>query len=89
MCTYYVRVNLTLSVADEVVQRAREAARQQGTSLNALVRAYLERLAGGGDAVDLAAQFETLWRERAGHSGGRRLSRDELYEERVGRRRSP
>lgn len=80
-------MNLTLSVADDVVARAREAARQQGTSLNALVRRYLEGLAGSGDGEDLARQFDTLWRERSGHSGGWRFNRDELYEERLGRRR--
>ena len=37
-------MNLTLSVSDEIIERAREVARQQGTSLNALVREYLERI---------------------------------------------
>ena len=75
-------MNLTLSVPDEVVNRAREAAREQGASLNALVRRYLENLAGmGGD--DLAASFETVWQERSGHSGGWKFDRDELYADRV------
>ncbi len=78
-------VNLTLSVADDVVERAREVARQQGTSLNALLRRYLERLAGGRGEDDLAELFDALWRQRAGHSGGWRFDRDELYAERAGR----
>ncbi|MPZ26249.1 MAG: MerR family transcriptional regulator [Micromonosporaceae bacterium] len=77
-------MNLTLSVADDVVERARAAARQQGTSLNALVRRYLESLAGGGRGEDLAGQFDALWRERSGRSGGWRFNRDELYEDRLG-----
>lgn len=77
-------MNLTLSVSDEVLERAREAARHQGTSLNALVRKYLETLAGVRDGDDLARQFDVLWESRSGHSGGWRFNRKELYEERVG-----
>lgn len=80
-------MNLTLSVSDDVVERAREAARLRGTTLNALVRRYLESLVGSGDGEDLATQFDALWRERSGRSGGWRFNRDELYEERLGRRR--
>lgn len=81
-------VNVTLSVADDVVERARELARQQGTTLNALVRRYLEGLVGGGDGEDLAGQFDAVWRDHSGHSGGWRFNREELYEERIGRGRS-
>jgi hypothetical protein len=37
--------NLTLVVADEVLQRAREAALRERTSVNALVRDFLSRYA--------------------------------------------
>lgn len=77
-------MNLTLSVSDEIVERAREAARHQGTSLNALVRRYLETLAGARNGDDLASQFDALWESRSGHSGGWRFNREELYEERIG-----
>lgn len=82
--TYPVSMNLTLSVPDEVVSRAREAAREQGASLNALVRRYLESLAGMG-GNDVAASFEAVWKERSGHSGGWKFDRDELYADRVPR----
>ena len=39
-------MNLTLALNDATVERAREVARQQGTSLNQLVREYIEMLAG-------------------------------------------
>jgi hypothetical protein len=78
-------MNLTLSVSDEVVERAREAARHQGTSLNALVRRYLESLAGMRTGEDLAGQFDALWDQHSGHSGGWRFNREELYEERLDR----
>jgi hypothetical protein len=78
-------MNVTLSVSDEVVERVRELARQQGTSLNALVRKYLESLAGVRSGDELAGQFDMMWRERSGHSGGWRFNREELYEERIDR----
>ena len=84
MYTYHVFVNLTLSVPDDVVGRARETARQQGSTLNALVRRYLESLAGT-DIGDLTASFEAVWQERSGHSGGWKFNRDELYAERMRR----
>jgi hypothetical protein len=81
-------MNLTLSVAEDVVQRARDIARQRGTSLNAMIRAYLEDLAGPRRGETLADQFDTMWGQRAGHSGGQRFRRDDLYEERLSRGRS-
>lgn len=80
-------MNVTLSINDDIVERAREVARQQGTSLNALVRRYLESVAGVRGGEELAAQFDELWRERSGRSGGWRFSREELYEDRIGRGR--
>lgn len=79
-------VNLTLSIDDTLVERARAVAREQGTSLNALIREYIEVLAGHGDGETVLAQFEALWKE-PGSSGGKRFDRDELYEERLGRYR--
>jgi hypothetical protein len=81
-------MNLTLTVAEDVVARARDIARQRGTSLNAMVRAYLEDLTGKRGGDKLAEQFDILWHQRAGHSGGQRFSRDDLYEERLGRSHS-
>jgi hypothetical protein len=77
-------MNLTLSVDDRLVDRAREVARQQGTSLNALIRDYIEGLAGqlGGD--EILREFEAMWAE-PGTSGGKPFTRDELYEERLKR----
>lgn len=84
MQPYYVFVNLTLSVDDRLVERAREVARQQGTSLNALIRDYIQELAGkvGGD--EILNEFEAMWAE-PGNSGGKRSTRDELYDERLNR----
>jgi hypothetical protein len=77
-------MNLTLSVDDKLVERAREVARQQGTSLNALIRDYIEGLAGrlGGD--EILSEFEAMWAQ-PGNSGGKPFRRDELYDERLNR----
>ena len=77
-------MNLTLSVDGKLVERARDVARQHGTSLNALIRDYIEGLAGqlGGD--EILSEFEAMWAE-SGHSGGKRFTREELYDERLDR----
>lgn len=83
MRTYYVPMNLTLSVDDTAVERAREVARQQGTSLNSLIRQYIEALAGRRAGAVVAEEMQRLWREQGGHSGGRKIGRDEAYEGRL------
>jgi hypothetical protein len=78
-------MNLTLAVDEAMVERAREVARQQGTSLNALIRAYIEQLAGQTSGDQLLAEFEQLWAD-PGDSGGKyRFDRDELYSDRLAR----
>jgi hypothetical protein len=77
-------VNLTLSVDDRLVGRAREVARQQGTSLNALIRGYIEGLAGQAQGDEILSEFETMWAE-PGNSGGKPFKREELYDERLNR----
>jgi hypothetical protein len=79
-------MNLTLAVDEQTVERARQVARQQGTSLNALIREYVERLAGQLDGDAVLAEFEAMW-EEPGDSRGARLSRDDVYEERLRRTR--
>ena len=75
-------VNITLSVDDQVVQRARKRADALGTSVNQLVRDYLEQLAGSSNSVDDAAEFERLSREAQGDSRGWKFNREALHERR-------
>jgi hypothetical protein len=77
-------MNLTLSVDDQAVERAREVARQQGTSLNTLLRQYIETLAGRCTGAEVAQEMQRLWREHSGHSGGRKFRREDAYEGRLG-----
>jgi hypothetical protein len=76
-------MNLTLSVDNVAVERAREAARQQGTSLNALIRRYIEALAGRSTGAEVANVMQQLWREQSGRSGGQRIRREDAYEGRL------
>lgn len=82
-------VNLTLSLDEYVVERAREVARQQGTSLNALIREYIQLLANQSTGADLLREFEEQWaaidRSTSGSDPGYKFNREELYEERLGR----
>lgn len=80
--TYYVSVNVTLSIDDEVVVRARRRAEALGTSLNQLVREYLEQLAGTSDPARDAAEFERLSKAAKGDSRKWRFNREELHERR-------
>jgi len=75
-------MNLTLSVSDEIVDRARKRAEALGTSVNQLVREYLEQLAGKGNAEGDAAAFEELSRRSRGDSKGWKFDRDEIHERR-------
>ena len=75
-------MNVTLSVDDEVVLRARRRAEALGTSLNQLVREYLEQLAGSTDPNKDAAEFERLSRAAKGNSRRWKFDREELHERR-------
>jgi hypothetical protein len=82
--TYYVCVNVTLTLAldDDLLREARRRAEAMGTSVNQLVRQYLEQLAGRSDPEADAAEFERLSRVTHGHSKGWRFNREELHERR-------
>ena len=73
-------MNITLSVDDEVIHRARQQAEVLGTSVNQLVRDYLEQLAGKRDPADRAAEFERLSRIAPGNSRGWKFNREEIHE---------
>ena len=73
-------MNITLSVDEQVAQRAREAAKKMGKSLNQVVRDYLEQLAGGARRGQLWKQFEHRCLHSPGRLEGWRFNRDEANE---------
>jgi hypothetical protein len=78
--------NLTLAVEEEVLKRARLRALEEGTSVNALVRAYLEAYSGvRSQQKDAIARLVELGRKSTGGSEGQRWTREEIYEDRLPR----
>ena len=73
-------MNLTLSVDDDVVQKARQRAEQLGTSVNQLVREYLEQLAGKTNPTRDAEEFERLSQLSQGDSKGWKFNREEAHD---------
>lgn len=71
--------NLTLSLDDEILQKAREAALREHTSVNALVREYLTRYVDaksrGLEAIDAIDKLA----RRNKSSSTEAWSRDELH----------
>ncbi len=72
--------NLTLVIDEELLRQARIRALEQGTSVNAVVRTYLEHFVGASTREGISGFMEVA--RRAGASsgpGGRAWRRDELH----------
>ncbi len=78
-----VLMNLTISVDDELLVRARTAAQQRGTSVQEYLRACLRALTGEADPAAVATELLELMETHGGSSGGRRFRREDAYEERL------
>jgi hypothetical protein len=61
-------MNLTLTADAELIAKARQYAQARHTTLNQLVRDYLNRVTGQPDAEEAAAEFAQLARSHAGRS---------------------
>ncbi len=74
--------NLTLSLDDDLLKRARIRALERDTSVNALVREYLENFAASGTQPSAIAGFLALTEAVNAGSGprGRSWTREQLYE---------
>jgi Family of unknown function (DUF6364) len=73
-----VSVNVTLSIDDQLVARARKKAEALGKSLNQMIRDYLQTVAGGDDPERSIDEFNRL--SGQGHSRGWRFNRDEIHD---------
>jgi hypothetical protein len=73
--------NLTITVDEEALKKARIRALQEGTSVNALLKQFVEAYAGVNleqrHAIDRIA---TLSRNSGSRRGGRTWTRDDLHE---------
>ncbi len=80
--------NLTITVDDGTLKRARMRALEQDTSVNAVLREYLEEYAGSRrEQIEAARRILEASRvSRSGSGpGGRQWKREDAYEERLGR----
>ena len=73
--------NLTISIDDEVLRRARIRALEQGTSVNAVLRDLLEVYAGvRSEQTAAASELIALSGASRARRGGRQWTREELHE---------
>lgn len=73
-------MNITLSVDEKVVQRARLAAQGMGKSLNQAVRDYLEQLAGSAKREQQWELYEARCLASEVKLNGWKFNRDEANE---------
>jgi hypothetical protein len=73
-------MNVTLSIDDEALARARDLANRRGTSLNQMIRDYLEEVASELSPEEILRELSGLWEESSGDSRRRRWTREELHE---------
>ena len=74
-------MNITLSVDEKVIRRSRQYAKEHNTTLNKMVREFLQKIGGGNKLQSNAEEFAQL----AKSMGGKSLpcytfNREELHE---------
>ncbi len=73
--------NLTITIDEDTLQRARLRALEQGTSVNAVLREYLESFAGARSARQAAVDaLLDMSSHASSRRGDRSWTRDELHE---------
>jgi plasmid stability protein len=73
--------NLTITVDDEILRRARVRATEQDTSVNSILRDYLAAYAAAGQTWETAADaILRLSEQSRSVRGEARWTRDELHE---------
>jgi predicted CopG family antitoxin len=76
-------MNLTITVDDDLLERAREMAHRQGTSVQEVIREQLAVYVGDRSRHEVAEELAELFRNTSGHSGGKKIRREDAYEGRV------
>ncbi len=74
-------MNITLSADQKLIEQARLFAKQQNTSLNNLIRMYLQSLGSEKKKASRAEEFAGLARQFSGRSPkGFKFTRDAIYD---------
>lgn len=73
--------NVTLNIDDALLRRARIRALQDGTSVNSLVKSFLESYAGNSDTASSIERFisRAAQGEAGSGAGGRTWNREDLH----------
>ena len=72
--------NITVTVSDDTYRRARVKAAERDTSVSAMVRAFLQDVAGEESETERLKREERALREQVGKfSAADNVSRDELH----------
>lgn len=82
MRTYTVFVNITLSIDEQLVERAREKLRAVGKSVNEEIRDHLRHVAGDDD-LEEAIEFLVKSSGQGKPEDDWKWNRDEIYEDRL------
>ena len=82
MRTYTVSVNITLSIDEQIAERAREKLRAMGKSLNQEIRDHLQHVAGDDD-LERDIEFFVKTSGMGKPEAGWKWNRDEVYEDRL------
>ncbi len=85
MCyTYAVQKNLTLTVDEDLLRAARKVALDRDTSVNQLVREFLEQLVSEKDRrKEALRRIEEFWRTHSIEVGPITWTRDELHDRKL------
>jgi predicted amidohydrolase YtcJ len=75
-------VNITLSIDEQIAERAREKLRATGKSLNQEIREHLQHLVGDDD-LERAIELFVKTSGQGKSDPGWKWNRDELYEDRI------
>ncbi len=80
--------NVTFSVDDELLRKARKVAVDRDTTVTQLLRGFLEQLVASDESVakQRAEEFRRVTRKLARDAGGVKFNREELYDRNVLRR---
>ena len=75
-------MNITLSIDEQIVERAREKLRATGKSINQEIREHLQHVAGD-DELERDLEFLTQTSGLGRPEPGWKWNRDEIYEDRL------
>lgn len=75
--------NVTLAVDEKLLEASREYARRHHTTVNKMVRDFLQQEVGQQGKINWVDEFLRLTKEGGGNSRGWKWNREEIYDRKV------